>query len=618
MVSAAGAMSGSSGSRGPRKSSVTFLEDGKSTQKLQLHHNDSFVHGYKRQISHRIFVNRSLHLENIKFYGFDMDYTIAEYKSPQYEQLGFDLLKERLVTLGYPVEILQFEYDPSFPVRGLWFDSLYGNLLKVDAYGNILVCVHGFEFLKHSQVYELYPNKFLQLDENRVYVLNTLFNLPETYLLACLVDFFTNSPQYAEQVDRTGVKYGELFMSFRSIFQDVRGAVDWVHIYGDMKNKTLENLDEYVAKDPRLPMVLSRIRESGAKLFLLTNSDYRFTNRIMTYLFDFPHGAKPDEPHRDWKTYFDTIVVDARKPLFFEEGTILRQVDTTTGALRVGTHMGPLQVNQVYSGGSCDVFTKLIGAKGKDVLYVGDHIFGDILKSKKIRGWRTFLIIPELVQELHVWTDKCQLFSELQRLDVKLGDLYKNLDSSAKEKPDISSVRTAIRDVTHKMDLSYGMMGSLFRSGSRQTFFSSQVSRYADLYATTILNLMYYPFSYMFRAPAMLLPHESTVAHEQRFTLDAPMIQRTRPRNAGTPNAEHHAANEEVSKEVSAITEKDLTLLSANAAGNVSVPHTRPETPRSVTHTHDEDYSDEDSDDQKKQGGAKASGSCSDKGSDPK
>lgn len=50
--------------------------------------------------------------------------------------------------MGYPKEILQFEYDPSFPVRGLWFDTLYGNLLKVDAYGNILTCVHGFEFLK--------------------------------------------------------------------------------------------------------------------------------------------------------------------------------------------------------------------------------------------------------------------------------------------------------------------------------------------------------------------------------------------------------------------------------------------------------------------------------------
>lgn len=79
----------------------------------------------------------------------------------------------------------------------------------------------------------------------------------------------------------------------------------------------------------------------------------------------------------------------------------------------------------VYSGGSCDVFTELIGAKGRDVLYIGDHIFGDILKSKKIRGWRTFLVVPELVQELHVWTDRCNLFEELQKLDVTLGDLYK-------------------------------------------------------------------------------------------------------------------------------------------------------------------------------------------------
>lgn len=42
----------------------------------------------------------------------------------------------------------------------------------------------------------MYPNKFLTLDESRVYVLNTLFNLPETYLLACLVDFFTNSREF--------------------------------------------------------------------------------------------------------------------------------------------------------------------------------------------------------------------------------------------------------------------------------------------------------------------------------------------------------------------------------------------------------------------------------------
>ena len=33
---------------------------------------------------------------------------------------------------------------------------------------------------------------------------------------------------------------------------------------------------------------------------------------------------------RDWTDYFDYIVVDAKKPLFFEAGTILRQVDRVT------------------------------------------------------------------------------------------------------------------------------------------------------------------------------------------------------------------------------------------------------------------------------------------------
>lgn len=40
-----------------------------------------------------------------------------EYKSPQYEKLAFNLLKNRLITLGYPQEIKDFEYDPSFPIR---------------------------------------------------------------------------------------------------------------------------------------------------------------------------------------------------------------------------------------------------------------------------------------------------------------------------------------------------------------------------------------------------------------------------------------------------------------------------------------------------------------------
>ena len=75
-------------------------------------------------------------------------------------------------------------------------------------------------------------------------------------------------------------------------------------------------------------------------------------NQMLTYLF-ISCVQHPDKNNsRDWSSYFDFIVIDAKKPLFFGEGTVLRQVDISTGALRIGTHLGPLKPGQVYSGGS--------------------------------------------------------------------------------------------------------------------------------------------------------------------------------------------------------------------------------------------------------------------------
>ena len=33
---------------------------------------------------------------------------------------------------------------------------------------------------------------------------------------------------------------------------------------------------------------------------------------------------------------------------------------------------------------------------------MGDHIYGDILRSKKTLGWRTMLVVPELESELRI------------------------------------------------------------------------------------------------------------------------------------------------------------------------------------------------------------------------
>ena len=81
-----------------------------------------------------------------------------------------------------------------------------------------------------------------------------------------------------------GVSSGDIFISFKAIFQDVRTAIDYVHIHGDLKRITVENLKEYVVKDneneQRLSILLNRMHENNAKAFLLTNSGYDYTDVI--------------------------------------------------------------------------------------------------------------------------------------------------------------------------------------------------------------------------------------------------------------------------------------------------------------------------------------------------
>ncbi|XP_046873836.1 5'-nucleotidase, cytosolic II, like 1 isoform X2 [Hypomesus transpacificus] len=467
-----------------------------STELVQMEHH------------HMVFVNRSLTLESIKCYGFDMDYTLAVYQSPEYEGLSFELLRDRLVSIGYPHELLRYTYDSTFPTRGLVFDTMLGNLLKVDSNGNVLLCTHGFKFHRREEILVCYPNMFIQRSNtDRFYILNTLFNLSETYLYACLVDFFHRTARFKNH--EKGYQHGDLFMSYRSMFQDVRDAMDFIHNTGILKERTVNDLEKYVIKNPDLPVLLSRLREV-AKVFLATNSDYNYTEAIMTYLFEEPQdGATSGQPKKSWQSYFDLIVVDTRKPLFFAGGTVLRQVNTNTGNLRIGTYTGDLQHGTVYSGGSSDIVCDLLNVKGKDILYVGDHIFGDILKSKKRQGWKTFLVVPELAKELEIRAEKSSLFEELKYLDVMLADLYKKLDSGSRECPEILAIKTRIKVVTYKLDMSYSQTGSLLRSGSSQTLFASQLMRYADLYATSCINLLHYRYNFLFRAPPLLMPHES-------------------------------------------------------------------------------------------------------------
>lgn len=56
-------------------------------------------------------------------------------------------------------------------------------------------------------------------------------------------------------------------------------------------------------------------------------------------------------------------------------------------------------------------------------------------------------------------------------------------------------------------------------TGSRHTFFASQIMRFADLYAASVDNLLHYPFCYVFRAPNMLV--KTFRAENESFLLNS-------------------------------------------------------------------------------------------------
>jgi len=431
-----------------------------------------------------------------------MDYTLAVYKSPLFESITYDLAINQLIKLGYPEEISKLKYDPSFPIRGLFVDTLLGNFLEVDSFRFIYQAVHGKKSLTSSQRREAYPSSQVPPEDigTRYFMMNTLFNLVDACLFSDLVEFYEN-------LDGADEGFSEMSgFTFTNLFSDIRKAVDTVHHNGELKDKTIEMVEQLVDRTPKLSILLDRLSKSGKKTFLLTNSGYSYTERLMSYLLN---GFSEEKPN--WKDYFDYIIVAAKKPSFFSSGTALREVNLETGTLSV-KNITKFEKGKVYNGGSMSVFSRLSGSVGQDVLYVGDHIFSDVIVSKKQHRWRNLLVIRELADEVDIQKSEryAELLKHLHNLNFVFRETYRNLDSTATELTDISPLRKHMKKTVKELSKCYnGTFGSLFRSGSKNSFFAMQVMRYADMYTADYSSLLNYPLFYYFSAPPSPLPHET-------------------------------------------------------------------------------------------------------------
>lgn len=471
----------------------------------------------------RVFVNRNLRMEDIQLIGFDMDYTLAIYNQEEMERLSIRLTLEKLIAKrGYPQEILTLDYSPDWAIRGLVVDRLHGNVFKMDRHGHVGRVFHGDRAWSRDERAALYLKERIRLSAPRYAWIDTLFALPEAVMYLRLVEY----------LERNGGK-----VKYPDLWKDVRECIDEAHRDDSLKSVIRAEIQKYIVPDPDLAGALHKFRSSGKRLFVLTNSLWDYTDAVMRYLLDGKLAA-----YTSWRSYFDLVIVGGAKPAFFTEFNPFAVLDPQTGQV-TGEPKGTLQRGLVYQGGNLRDFEAMAGASGDKVLYIGDHIYGDILRAKKSSVWRTAMVVQELERELAVseqYTAELKKLEELERkrrnLDAevsfqqlvlkslqKLHDDGGSVDAgfsieNAKRqaKASLDELRAALRSVSEshdrieeEIDRVYNPhWGPIFKEGTENSRFGEQVGDYACLYTSRVSNfLAYSPLRY-FRSPRDYMPHE--------------------------------------------------------------------------------------------------------------
>ena len=452
----------------------------------------------------RIFCNRNLRLDKTRSVGFDMDYTLALYGQAMEElqaRMGLARLVERF---GYPSEALALRYDPEFAIRGLTVDLVHGNVFKMDAHRFVGRVFHGVRPLDKDRRRAIYTNRRVAPSDPDFVMVDTLFSLPEISLYAQLVDLLDAN---AANAARTA---GAPPPDYERLWHDLRASMDSIHRDGSLKAKILADVGRYVLPGPELAETLHRFRSAGKKLFLLTNSEPSYTRAVMSYLLD---GAHPDYP--SWQDYFQYIVTSARKPVFFDSEQPFFEVDQDNQP-----HAEPateLRRGRIYTGGNVEEFGRLTGMVGEDVLYVGDHIYGDILRSKRRASWRTAMIIQEMEDELTQLQAHVQEVERVNQLDEERFQL--NLERAAQRvrgdedrtlRDRAHELTFALRTLEDRLAQSFNpRWGMLFRDRAEHSAFGEQVEDYACVYTAKVSNFRLYSPQWYFRSPRDRMAHET-------------------------------------------------------------------------------------------------------------
>jgi HAD superfamily 5'-nucleotidase-like hydrolase len=470
----------------------------------------------------RIFCNRNLRMAGVSWVGFDMDYTLAIYDQPNMDELSIRATLDKLLLRGYPDIIASVRHATDFPVRGLLIDKRFGNILKMDRYKFVGKGYHGFRKLSKDELRALYHSKKIRPATPRYHWIDTLYALSEASVYAAVIE---------------ALEKGGYAVDYARVFTDIRESIDEAHRDGTILNALLGGREKYVVKDPDLAPTLHKLRSAGKKLFLLTNSRWEYTDAMMTYLLGDAMSEYPA-----WRNYFDIVIVAATKPAFFQERRPLLERDGDV----VRPAVFPLERGKVYEGGNLLDLERALAVTGDQVLYVGDHIYGDILRSKKESAWRTGMIIQELESEVQAYESCKADFVRAEELEdahehseddlryyqSRFKELSRQIDHAeakpngisipaleaerARVKRAVERVRGRLRQINaelHEIEdrsdaLFHPYWGSLLKEGNEQSSFGAQVEEYACVYTSRVSNFLSYSPQQYFRSPRDVMAHE--------------------------------------------------------------------------------------------------------------
>jgi HAD superfamily 5'-nucleotidase-like hydrolase len=488
----------------------------------------------------RIFTNRDLALEDIPVVGFDMDYTLALYRQDALEALSIECTVDKLIGRGYPESLRGTSPDPRFAIRGLTVDRALGNVLKLDRHGYVGRGYHGRAKLDATAQRDIYRAQRLGQERDRFVPVDTLFALPEVTLYAEVVEMIDG----AARGDRAHAWPAAGPPTYAEAFRDVRECIDEAHRDGSLKQQIAANPGRYIYADPELARTLHKLRSAGKRLFVLTNSLYPYTDVVLTFLLG---QALPSYP--DWHAYFDWMIVGASKPGFFTDGRPFLELDRQGHALGV-VRSGGIQRGKLYQEGNQAALQQALAVHPDQVLYVGDHIYGDIVRSKKSSGWRTALVVQELEHDLAVRRDRAVQLEEIEalydmraRLAERLSDLRARHRAISRLTPErllrhepglteaaaalaverLAATARAALDAerryyaevvdllerrSREVDAAFNpYWGSAFAERHDTSRLGAQVEFYADVYTSRVSNLLYVSPTRYFRAPHGSLPH---------------------------------------------------------------------------------------------------------------